>query len=194
MSFSAIADFGYAVRFLRLLTMPVEKTGAFKQGVIDKNYKVLIPAKERTKVQKENYTIFHRIVFNIKRLIRKVPGGKSTVGSYAAAMLLIKEHTGMSDKKIKEVIEEALGHEFEPVDIYESSWFMRDDELMPGTYMLLNDHLDNLNKEMIAFARTKIRVDDFLTPVKVVNGINIYEVKHIPTGQNIYISNQDITR
>ena len=56
MSFSAIADFGYAVRFLRLLTMPVEKTGAFKQGVIDKNYKVIVPAKERTKIQKDNYT------------------------------------------------------------------------------------------------------------------------------------------
>ena len=54
MSFSALADFGYAVRFLRLLTMPVEKTGAFKQGVIDKNYKVIVPAKERTKIQKEN--------------------------------------------------------------------------------------------------------------------------------------------
>jgi hypothetical protein len=27
-----------------------------------------------------------------------------------------------------------------------------------------------------------------------MNGINIYEVKHIPTGQNIYVSNQDITR
>ena len=52
MSFSALADFGYAVRFLRLLTMPVEKTGAFKQGVIDKNYKVIVPAKERTKIQK----------------------------------------------------------------------------------------------------------------------------------------------
>ena len=194
MSFSALADFGYAIRFLRLLTMKVEKTGAFKTGVIDKNYKVLVKANKRTSEQKKNYTMFHRIVFNIKRLIMKVPGGKSTVGSYAAAMLLIKEHTGMSDKKIKEVIEEALGYEFDPVDIYESSWFMRDDELMPGTYMLLNDHLDNLNKEMIAMARTKIKVDDFLTPVQVINGINIYEVKHIPTGQNIYISNQDITR
>lgn len=194
MSFSALADFGYAVRFLRLLTMPVEKTGAFKQGVIDKNYKPLVPSKERTKIQKENYTIFHRIVFNIKRLIRKVPGGKSTVGSYAAAMLLIKEHTGMSPKKIKQVIEEAQGYEFDPVDIYESSWFMRDDELMPGTYMLLNDHLDNMNKEMIAMAKTKIKINDFLTPHEVINGINIYEVKHIPTGQMIYISNQDITR
>lgn len=194
MSFSALADFGYAVRFLRLLTMPVEKTGAFKQGVIDKNFKAIVPAKERTKIQKENYTIFHRIVFNIKRLIRKVPGGKSTVGSYAAAMLLIKEHTGMSPKKIKEVIEEAQGYEFDPVDIYESTWFMRDDELMPGTYMLLNDHLDNMNKETIALAKTKIKIDDFLAPHEVINGINIYEVKHIPTGQMIYISNQDIIR
>ena len=193
MSFSALADFGYAVRFLRLLTMPVEKTGAFKQGVIDKNYKVIVPAKERTKIQKDNYTIFHRIVFNIKRLIRKVPGGKSTVGSYAAAMLLIKEHTGMSDKKIKEVIEEALGHEFEPVDIYESSWFMRDDELMPGTYMLLNDTLDS-NFESTINAKTKVKVEDFTIPYGILNGINIYEVKHIPTGQNIYVSNQDITR
>ena len=194
MSFSALADFGYAVRFLRLLTMPVEKTGAFKKGVIDKNYAVLVPAKERTKEQKNNYTIFHRIVFNIKRLLRKIPGGKTTIGSYAAAMLLIKEHTGMSDKKIKEVIEQVQGYEFDPVDVYESNWFMRDDELMPGVYMLLNDHLDNKNKELIAKARTKIKVEDFLIPHEVINGINIYEVKHIPTGQMIYVSNQDITR
>ena len=53
MSFSALADFGYAVRFLRLLTMKVEKTGAFKTGVIDKNYKVLVKARERTSEQKK---------------------------------------------------------------------------------------------------------------------------------------------
>ena len=69
MGLSAIADFAYAVRFLRLLTMPVEKTDAFKKGVIDKNYKVLVKGKERTTEQKNAYTVFHRIVFNLKRLI-----------------------------------------------------------------------------------------------------------------------------
>ena len=53
MGLSAIADFAYAVRFLRLLTMPVEKTDAFKKGVIDKNYKVLVSGKERTNEQKK---------------------------------------------------------------------------------------------------------------------------------------------
>ena len=194
MGLSAIADFAYAVRFLRLLTMPVEKTDAFKKGVIDKNYKVLVKGKERTSEQKKAYTVFHRIVFNLKRLIMKIPGGKSTVGSYAAAMLLIKEHTGMSEGKILEVLEEAMGHKFEPVDIYESKWYQRDDELMPGTYMLLNDTLDLKNFECIAKAKTKVQVEDFTIPHGIMNGINIYEVKHIPTGQNIYVSNQDITR
>ena len=194
MGLSAIADFAYAVRFLRLLTMPVEKTDAFKKGVIDKNYKVLVKGKERTTEQKNAYTVFHRIVFNLKRLIMKIPGGKSTVGSYAAAMLLIKEHTGMSDKKIIEIVEQVIGHKFEEVDLYESKWYQRDDELMPGTYMLLNDTLDLQNFESIINAKTKIKVEDFTVPYGTLNGINIYEVKHIPTGQNIYVSNQDITR
>ena len=194
MGLSAIADFAYAVRFLRLLTMPVAKTDAFKKGVIDKNYKVLIKGKERTTEQKNAYTVFHRIVFNLKRLIMKIPGGKSTVGSYAAAMLLIKEHTGMSDKKIVEIVEQVIGHKFEEVDLYESKWYQRDDELMPGTYMLLNDTLDLQNFESIINAKTKIKVEDFTVPYGTLNGINIYEVKHIPTGQNIYVSNQDITR
>ena len=124
----------------------------------------------------------------------KIPGGKSTVGSYAAAMLLIKEHTGMSDKKIVEIVEQVIGHKFEEVDLYESKWYQRDDELMPGTYMLLNDTLDLQNFESIINAKTKIKVEDFTVPYGTLNGINIYEVKHIPTGQNIYVSNQDITR
>jgi hypothetical protein len=193
MGLSAIADFAYAVRFLRLLTMPVEKTDAFKKGVIDKNYKVLVKGKERTTEQKNAYTVFHRIVFNLKRLIMKIPGGKSTVGSYAAAMLLIKEHTGMSDKKIIEIVEQVIGQEFDEVDLYESKWYQRGDELMPGTYMLLNDTLDS-NFESTINAKTKVKVEDFTVPYGTLNGINIYEVKHIPTGQNIYVSNQDITR
>ena len=87
-----------------------------------------------------------------------------------------------------------MGHKFDPVDIYESKWYQRDDELMPGTYMLLNDTLDLKNFECIAKAKTKVQVEDFTIPHGIMNGINIYEVKHIPTGQNIYVSNQDITR
>ena len=37
MSVGSFADTAYAIRFLRLLTMPFTKTAAFKTGVIDKN-------------------------------------------------------------------------------------------------------------------------------------------------------------
>ena len=36
MSVLSVADTAYAIRFLRLLTMPFEKTQAYKLGVIDK--------------------------------------------------------------------------------------------------------------------------------------------------------------
>ncbi|MEK9769694.1 MAG: hypothetical protein VW683_12290, partial [Betaproteobacteria bacterium] len=70
------ADTVYALRFLRLLTMPWEKTAAFKVGVIDENGNRI--KKPETSEEKEAYTVFHRLVFNIRRLLAKIPLGKST--------------------------------------------------------------------------------------------------------------------
>ena len=102
---SRAADLGYAFRFLKLLTTKWENLPAYKLGIIDKRGRNIKKAKElTTPEEKSAYTIFHRLVFNVKRLIQLVPGGKSTLGSYAAALFLIKEHTGMSEKKIREVL------------------------------------------------------------------------------------------
>ena len=106
---SRAADLGYAFRFLKLLTTPWNKLKAYELGIVDEKGKNLKKAKElKTPEEKSAYTIFHRLVFNIKRLLGKVPGGKSTLASYAAALYLIKEHTGMSEEKIEEIITKAL--------------------------------------------------------------------------------------
>ena len=80
-------------RFLKLLVTPFNKTEAFRLGIIDQRGKVLRKYKtlERTE-ERQAYTILHRLVFNVKKLIEKVPGGKSRLASYAAALFLIKEH------------------------------------------------------------------------------------------------------
>ena len=39
--FIKIADQAFALRLLRLMTMPVEKTGAYKAGVIDKELSLI---------------------------------------------------------------------------------------------------------------------------------------------------------
>lgn len=191
---SRAADLGYAFRFLKLLVTPWEKLEAFKLGIVDKRGRNIRKAKElETNEEKSAYTIFHRLVFNIKRLLQMVPGGKSKFGSFAAALFLIKEHTGMSEKKIKEMLEKALDSEFEN-DITESTWFIKEGYLNPGTYVLTKDMVSPSTGEPIAKTNSKIIVNDFTAPSDSVWGVNIYEVKHISTNQKLYITNEDIKR
>ena len=191
---SRAADLGYAFRFLKLLVTPWEKLEAFKLGIVDKRGRNIKKAKElETNEEKSAYTIFHRLVFNIKRLLQMVPGGKSKFGSFAAALFLIKEHTGMSEKKIKEMLEKALDSEFEN-DITESTWFIKEGYLNPGTYVLTKDMVSPSTGEPIAKTNSKIIVNNFTAPSDSVWGVNIYEVKHISTNQKLYITNEDIKR
>ena len=87
------ADLYFVFRFLRLLTMKYEKTDAYKYGIIDKKGKPLKRSSELESVdEKAAYTMLHRLVFKVRRLIEKVPIlGKSILLNYAAALFLLKE-------------------------------------------------------------------------------------------------------
>ena len=87
------ADLYFVFRFLRLLTMKYEKTDAFKYGIIDKKGKPLKRSSDLETVdEKAAYTMLHRLVFKVRRLIEKVPIlGKSILLNYAAALFLLKE-------------------------------------------------------------------------------------------------------
>ena len=91
-------DLFVTYRFLKLLTTPFKKTEAFKLGIIDdKGNRIrkkdsTQPAVElATSQQKNSYTILHKLVFNIKKLFNKVPGLRTKVGTYAAALFLLKD-------------------------------------------------------------------------------------------------------
>ena len=60
-----------------------------------KKYKELKTSKE-----KNSYTVLVRFIFNLKRLMNKVPGGKSKMGSYAAAALLLLKEEEENEKEI----------------------------------------------------------------------------------------------
>ena len=63
-------------------------------GIIDENGKQLIKSRDfKTSKEKEAYSKFHMLVFNLKKLMEKVPLGKTTIARYAGALWLIKEHT-----------------------------------------------------------------------------------------------------
>lgn len=91
MSVSVVADTIYSYRFLKLLVTPFNKTEAYKLGIVDDRGERT--DKEITNMQERSaYTFFHRIVFNLKRLLGKFPGGRSRIASYAAALALLQEH------------------------------------------------------------------------------------------------------
>ncbi len=191
---SRAGDVIYAFKFLRTLTKPWNKMEAYKLGIIDKDGKVLKKSKElETPEEKSAYTIFHRLVFNVKRLVGKVPGGKSTIGSYAAALFLIKEHTQLSEEELEAVVSEFLEVD-ELQSLEEATWFQENNKLKPGDYKLTKNVAHLSTGEVIAFTKDKVIVNEFLEPTDRIFNQNIYKVKHAKTGLEIYITNEDIKR
>lgn len=79
-------------RILKLLVTPFNKTDAFKYGIIDAKGKELKKMRDLNTVElRDAYTLLHRLVFRIKKIIEKVPIENKRLVSMAAAYSLIKE-------------------------------------------------------------------------------------------------------
>lgn len=89
---SAIIDNALAFRILYMLVTSFEDTSAYKLGIIDKNGNALKKSKDfKTSAERDSYTNLDRLVFSLKKLLAKVPGGKSKLASLVAAYWLVKE-------------------------------------------------------------------------------------------------------
>lgn len=81
-----------ALRILSMLVTPFNKSEAFKLGIINASGKVLKQTKELvTDKEKDSYDYLHRLVFNLKRLLNKLPGGDTYTKNLVAAYFLIRE-------------------------------------------------------------------------------------------------------
>ena len=79
-------------KIISTLVTDWEDQPAFEHGIIDKKGKLLRKSSSlKTNDERNSYTLFHRLVFNLKRLIQKLPGGSSKLASYTAGLFLIKE-------------------------------------------------------------------------------------------------------
>ena len=189
---SRTADLFYAFRFLKLLTTSWDKMTAFELGIIDDSGKVI--KKPKTNEEKSAYTVFHRLVFNVKRLVSKLPFGKTKLASYATALFLIKEHTGIPESKLRSIMEEVIGEKIPDQYFNENKWFESDTGLNQGVYILIEDAVSPITGDVIALKNTKVEVKEKTEAHSNILGKNIYKVTHIQTKQEIYISNGDIKR
>ena len=101
-----------------MLTTDFKKTPAYKFGFIDSNgnrikflpnpdnKNQLLPNEPKTKEEKNSLTPLHRLVFNLKKLIRMVPFGKTAFASYAVALALLKEETNLDSEQTDQLYED----------------------------------------------------------------------------------------
>lgn len=185
-------DLLYTFRFLTLLVTPFNRTKAYKLGIIDKQGDRQKEVELDTSEMKGAYTHFHRLVFNIKKIISKSPAGRTTVGSYAAALYLIKEKLGLDNSSIEKIVDKC-NFDKELFVTEHNTWFiLEDNKLSSGVYKIKNTKVLNKTIEEIVKTKDKIRVPKDCYPVGEIFGISIYEATHIKTNQKIYITSEEI--
>ena len=196
-------DLFVTYRFLRLLTTPFEDTDAFKLGIIDeKGNRIKLPKSTKPAVElstselKNSYTILHKLVFNIKKIFSKVPGLRTKLGTYAAALFLLKD-------TFKESVNDPDMFEKEFIKYLKENNIKFDDEiseevigfgeiLPKGEYVLVNDILNKEEEELSAKKGDRVIAFDDEPPIDTVLGVEIFPVVHEKTKEKIYVSLEDI--
>ena len=200
-------DLFVTYRFIKLLVTPFEKTEAYKLGIIDKNGARVLPPPVRgvkqtkpaplmTSAEKNAYTILHKLVFNIKKIFGKVPGLRTKLGTYAAALFLLKD-------TFKESVDDPDVFEKEFMKYLKEQGYEIDDsiseevigfgEILPkGEYALVNDILNKEEEELTAKKGDKVIAYEDEAPVDTVLGVDIFPVIHVNSQEKIYVSLEDI--
>ena len=197
-------DLFVTYRFLKLLTTPFAKTDAFKLGIIDENGNRIKKPKSTqplvplaTVEQKNSYTILHKLVFNIKKIFDKVPGLRTKVGTYAAALFLLKD-TFKESVEDPDVFEKEFMKYLKENDIEFDETISEEvigfGEVLPkGNYVLSNDILNKEEEELSAKKGDKVVAYDDEPPVDTILGIEIFPVIHMKTQEKIYVSLEDLS-
>ncbi|MDP7368053.1 MAG: hypothetical protein QGH83_12455 [Candidatus Pacebacteria bacterium] len=192
-------DLFVAYRFLRILTTPWEDQPAFKHGIIDKDGKLLRKSKELTTTdEKSSFTLLHRLIFNLKRLLHKIPLVRSKLGTYATALFLLKQHFA---DQVEE--DDTIENSFKKWLI--DSGYITEEELQEeviglgdilpkGSYRLTNEVVPDKDGDMSAVGNVGDIVVAFsdTSPIDEVLGINIFKVIHQKSKTEIYVSLEDI--
>ncbi len=106
MSASRAIDYYMSYRFIRELTKSWTQMEAYKLGIIDEKGNILKKSRElKSQDERNAYTPFNRMVWNLKKLLEKL-GGKSKIVSYSSAAWMLKENKKMVQMEIEKILSE----------------------------------------------------------------------------------------
>jgi hypothetical protein len=164
-----------AYKFVKQLAKPWKEWDAYKLGIIDADGNTI--KSPTTKKEKEAFDLPERLIRNVKKIIEKIPFGKSRLGSLAAALFLLKEESGLAGddqefdseflKNINIVNEILLEYEAEST-------------ILAGTYKDAEENFYVLSED--------------LEPFSECIGIPLYKIKNVVTRQCVVVSTDDLTK
>lgn len=171
----------YAIRFLKILTTDWKNTSAYKAGVIDENGERIVKHSEMTPEQKSSYTMFHRLVYNLKRTLN-FTGKARRWASYATALYMIKEHT-----KSETVIDAFIKYvELEDKNPIIESYTISSIDITPGPYYIKEELLLKDFDVLISEGSKVIMYN--ASPIDTVLGIDIFEAIDEKTNRTVLVT------
>jgi len=180
------ADLYFTFKFIKILTTPWEETDAFKLGIIDADGRRIRSKKIQSSEEKTAYTTLYRLVFNMKRLLNRLPGGSSKIASYAAALVLLREEFNLGNQSIEKLCKEA-DIDTDSFISEKNEWYVLENKLLsPGIYKVYDEKITTEFNEI--YPKDKIRISENSYPVTNIFGLDVYKGTHINTNQPVYLT------
>lgn len=162
-------DLFISYKFIRQLSKPWKEWEAYDLGLIDDKGKTL--RKAETPEENNAMSSWKILVKNVKKFLEKLPFGKTKLGSFAAALWLIKEEMEISDIA---VLEKEFTKYLDTTELLiEENTYFFGENLEPGLYKYNN---------MI------IRITESTKPVGYVFHIPVFEINDITKSEKTIIT------
>ena len=181
-----VVDTVIVFRILKMMTRKWEEMDAFKFGLIDANGKRIKGVKPKGSEQKNSFTLLHRLVFNLKRVLELLPFGRTRLASYAASLALLKEHFNINGEALERHFYSYLKENNMTLDLLEG-----------------HDNLNNLQKGMEYELRLSVWNEEdvigkrgdrvqVLGKTDNVMGVDIYKAYNFDQDESMLITGHDV--
>ena len=181
-----VVDTVIVFRILKMMTRKWSEMDAYKFGLIDDNGKRIKTKKPKTSEEKNSFTLLHRLVFNLKRVLELLPFGRTRLASYAASLALLKEHFEIDGKYLEESFYTYLKENDLVLDLLEGHDNMN--SLQKGKEYELRQSVWN-EENCIGIRGDQVQV---LGTTDNVMGVDIYRVYNRSQDQTMLITGHDV--
>ena len=181
-----VVDTVIVFRILKMMTRKWNEMDAYKFGLIDDNGKRIKTKKPKTSEEKNSFTLLHRLVFNLKRVLELLPFGRTRLASYAASLALLKEHFNIDGESLERHFYQYLKENDLVLDLLEGHDNMNN--LQKGKQYELRQSVWN-EENNVGYRGDQVQV---LGKTDNVMGVDIYRVYNITQDQSMLITGHDI--